>query len=154
MSHPVILTVLILGAIVSGRLALSSIRSAREFRRNGIRTLGQVIRFEDTANEGTIYLHPIFTFSYAAGREHTVRSLVGYSQPPFSVGSEVSLIYPADSPELVEPFGDSQWAATHAFGVIFFFCIGFAILLLVIDYFGVPLGPRCHLNSTLSDTTP
>jgi hypothetical protein len=140
-SHPIILSLLVLGAIVFGRLALSSIRSARDFIRNGIRTLGRVVRFDDAANDGTIYLHPIFSFNDSAGQEHIVRSLVGYSQAPFSVGSEVSLIYPADSPELVEPVGDSQWTATHAFGGMFFLCIGFATLLLAIDYFGVPLGP-------------
>ena len=152
MSHPIVLSLLLLGAIVSGRLALSSIRSARDFSRNGIRTLGRVVRFDTAAIDGTIYLHPIFRFYDSAGREHIVRSIVGYGQPPFSVGSDVSLIYPADSPELVEPVGDSQWTASQAFGLFFFFCIGFAALLILLDYFGAPAG-AFHLNSTHSDTT-
>jgi hypothetical protein len=86
------------GCICLG-VALISYLHVRHFVARAVRTQGTVIELAEGHDDQGAAWYPVFTYSDASGRKHTVHSNTGSSSPDLSPGDRVPVLYDPASPQ-------------------------------------------------------
>ncbi len=95
--------------------------STRSFLEGAEKADGVIVRLEEEADDDddddddSVMYRPVYTFTDAAGNEHTVRSDTSSDSPQYDVGDRVKVLYdPADPTDAVLDSFFDVWGLTLA----------------------------------------